>query len=127
MLSAARHIPQWLVVKRVFPFQKKTTVCGLVGFAPFDMASPGVLPVTIQVLAVLVRGWTNLDGAIPCQGFYGLAILWLLRGQRESRTPNLLIIAVLPLNYLSRRDVKLIRLTSLGRFLRRVTNSVSIS
>jgi len=33
---------------------------GLVGFAPFDMASPGVLPVTIQVLAVLIRGWTNL-------------------------------------------------------------------
>ena len=35
---------------------------GVVGFAPFDMASPGVLPVTIQPLAVCIHGWTNLDG-----------------------------------------------------------------
>jgi hypothetical protein len=32
---------------------------GLVGFAPFDMASPGVLPVTIQSLSRWLRQATN--------------------------------------------------------------------
>ena len=52
--------PSAFVVGREFPSKKKNAVCRVVGFAPFDMASPVVLTVTIQPLAISVHGSPTL-------------------------------------------------------------------
>lgn len=58
-------MPAGLALGRVFPTQKRCrvkgdAVCRVVGFAPFDVASPVVLTVTTQPLAISIHGLPTL-------------------------------------------------------------------